>query len=193
MLVSSTSSIRSQSVSGIGAIGGARPALLRSRSISPQGSDSFAKVSTASRSRMSISSGRKASPISSARARSRSQRRPVPITRQPSRAKRRAAASPNPAVAPVIRIVLVMASPRTCRESSRSRSASRRFAHARVRRSGRRRPRAAPRSCAAARPSEHISRPRRDALADRRRKPRSKAVASSAIASPACPCRRCCK
>ena len=64
-LVSITCSIRSQSVSGSGAVGGARPALLSSRSTSPHGGDSFARLSTASRSRMSISSGRKASPSSS--------------------------------------------------------------------------------------------------------------------------------
>ena len=45
-------------------------------------------------------------------------------------ANRLAAASPKPAVAPVIRIVLLIASPRVCRGSSRSRSASRRSAHA---------------------------------------------------------------
>ena len=64
-LVSITSSIRSQSVSGSGSVGGARPALLSSRSISPHGGASRARLSSAERSRMSISSGRKASPSSS--------------------------------------------------------------------------------------------------------------------------------
>jgi hypothetical protein len=59
---------------------------------------------------MSSSSGRKASPSSSASARRRSPRRPVPITRQPRR-EARAAASPKPAVAPVISIVLVIGPP----------------------------------------------------------------------------------
>ena len=40
-LVSMTSSIRSQSVSGSGSVGGARPALLSSRSMSPHGGDSL--------------------------------------------------------------------------------------------------------------------------------------------------------
>ena len=65
MLVSITVSIRFHSVSGIGSVGGARPALLSSRSMSLHGADSFARLSTAAMSRMSISSGRKASPRSS--------------------------------------------------------------------------------------------------------------------------------
>src|SRR4029079_950278 len=54
-----------------------------------------------------ISSGRKPSPSSPWSARRRSPRRPVPITRQPPPANLRAAASPIPAVAPVIRIVFI--------------------------------------------------------------------------------------
>ena len=44
------------------------------------------------------------------KARSRSARRPVPITRQPASANWRAIAAPNPAVAPVIRTVFMCSS-----------------------------------------------------------------------------------
>jgi hypothetical protein len=111
-LVSITVCSRSHSVSESGVVGGASPALLSSKSISPHGASSRARLSTASRSRMSICSGRKASPNSSCSRFRRSPRRPVPIARQPPATNLRAAASPNPDVAPVIRMVFICFLPR---------------------------------------------------------------------------------
>jgi hypothetical protein len=106
MLVSITCASGPHSACCSGASGEARPALFSSRSTAPV---SAAKASIAARSRMSSATGRKASPSSPASASSRSLRRPVPITSQPSATNRRAAAWPKPEVAPVMRAVLVMA------------------------------------------------------------------------------------
>ena len=109
MLVSITVSIRSQSVSGSGSVGGARPALLSSRSISPHGASRLREAfdrgavphvdlerqeGVAKLLLKLASAGRRAG-----RCRSRL---------QPPATNLRAAASPKPAVAPVIRIVFMI-------------------------------------------------------------------------------------
>src|SRR5690606_3175639 len=87
-----------------------RPALLTSTSMPRKASGSASSAaSKAPASRMSkAATCRRSPPCASTSACRRAARRPVAITRQPSSRKRRTAAAPKPAVAPVMRMVLGM-------------------------------------------------------------------------------------
>jgi len=92
------------------AVPSASPALLMRRSMSAKTAGRAASAaSLAASSRTSKAAGQIQSlPRASTRASSRSARRPVATTRQPAATKARAAASPMPEVAPVMRTVRVM-------------------------------------------------------------------------------------
>src|SRR5690554_6767017 len=93
-----------------GAVPSARPALLTSTSMPRNGAGIASSAACiASASRMSNAATCRRSPPSSSRsACRRPARRPVATTCQPSARKRRTVAAPNPAVAPVTRMVRVM-------------------------------------------------------------------------------------
>src|SRR5690606_23475107 len=93
-----------------GAVPSARPALLTSTSMPRNGAGIASSAACiASASRMSnTATCRRSPPGSSRSACRRPARRPVATTRQPSARKRRTAAAPNPAVAPVMRMVRAM-------------------------------------------------------------------------------------